>query len=48
MVPHPPWFETLHRFFLSNLNIGECAKRMHINRNSLIYRLKKSLKKIVK
>ncbi|WP_353957912.1 helix-turn-helix domain-containing protein [Peribacillus sp. ACCC06369] len=34
--------------FLSNLNIGECAKRMYINRNSFIYRLKKSLKEIVK
>ncbi|MDP1419022.1 sugar diacid recognition domain-containing protein [Peribacillus simplex] len=33
--------ETLQQFFLSNLNIGECAKRMYIHRNSLIYRLKK-------
>ncbi|WP_342601581.1 sugar diacid recognition domain-containing protein [Peribacillus sp. FSL E2-0159] len=33
--------ETLQQFFLSNLNIGKCAKRMYIHRNSLIYRLKK-------
>ncbi|MGE7760233.1 CdaR family transcriptional regulator [Peribacillus sp. NPDC097895] len=33
--------ETLHQFFLCNLNIGECAKRMYIHRNSLIYRIKK-------
>lgn len=33
--------ETLQQYFLSNLNIGECAKRMFIHRNSLIYRIKK-------
>ncbi|MCH6268017.1 CdaR family transcriptional regulator [Neobacillus citreus] len=33
--------ETLDYFFKSNQNIGECAKRMYIHRNSLIYRLKK-------
>ncbi|MFE0505643.1 CdaR family transcriptional regulator [Peribacillus butanolivorans] len=33
--------ETLQQFFLSNLNIGECAKSMYIHRNSLIYRIKK-------
>lgn len=33
--------ETLEQFFISNLNIGECAKRMYIHLNSLIYRIKK-------
>ncbi|WP_413375452.1 CdaR family transcriptional regulator [Alkalihalobacillus sp. 1P02AB] len=33
--------ETLNHFFQCNLNIGDCAKKMFIHRNSLIYRLKK-------
>jgi carbohydrate diacid regulator len=33
--------DTLNHFFQCNLNIGECAKKMFIHRNSLIYRLKK-------
>ncbi|WP_163100449.1 CdaR family transcriptional regulator [Peribacillus alkalitolerans] len=32
---------TLEHFFANNLNIGECAKKMYIHRNSLIYRIKK-------
>ncbi|MDQ0271901.1 CdaR family transcriptional regulator [Cytobacillus purgationiresistens] len=33
--------DTLEQFFASNLNLGECSKKMYIHRNSLIYRIKK-------
>lgn len=33
--------DTLEQFFANNLNLGECAKKMYIHRNSLIYRIKK-------
>ncbi|PLR80411.1 CdaR family transcriptional regulator [Bacillus sp. V33-4] len=33
--------ETIEHFFAANLNIGECATKMYIHRNSLVYRIKK-------
>lgn len=33
--------ETIEELFSSNLHLGECAKKMYIHRNSLIYRIKK-------
>ncbi|WP_078378796.1 CdaR family transcriptional regulator [Sutcliffiella halmapala] len=33
--------ETLEQLYSSNLNLGECAKKMYIHRNSLVYRIKK-------
>lgn len=39
---HSEFFYTLHEYLICNMNILECAKKLHIHRNTAIYRLNKA------